>query len=79
MRALFITLSEFWVPLVEKAYAKVFGSYEAIEAGSISDGLVDLTGASSEALYVCTAGLFFGLFSGIFRATTPSGICWLIT
>lgn len=29
--------------VIEKAYAKLHGSYDAIEAGSVSDGLVDMT------------------------------------
>ncbi|XP_051482024.1 calpain-10 isoform X3 [Apus apus] len=34
----------FWLPLLEKAYAKVHGSYEHLWAGQVADALVDLTG-----------------------------------
>jgi calpain-15 len=36
-----------WVPIIEKAYAKVHGSYKAIESGNIDEAMRDLTGAPS--------------------------------
>jgi calpain len=36
--------SEFWVPLIEKAYAKIHNCYEALIAGYLDDALMDLTG-----------------------------------
>jgi hypothetical protein len=41
-------VSEYWIPLIEKAYAKLHGCYEAIHGGSISQALVDLTGGIAE-------------------------------
>ncbi|CAN8022093.1 unnamed protein product [Ixodes persulcatus] len=41
---------EFWGPLLEKAYAKYLGCYEQLEACSLSDALVDLTGGAAEIL-----------------------------
>ena len=42
--------SEFWVALVEKAYAKLHGCYESLISGFIDDGLNDMTGFVSEKL-----------------------------
>uniref|UniRef100_A0A3Q2I3U2 Calpain 10 n=1 Tax=Equus caballus TaxID=9796 RepID=A0A3Q2I3U2_HORSE len=38
----------FWLPLLEKAYAKIYGSYEHLWAGQVADALVDLTGGLAE-------------------------------
>ncbi|XP_005997432.1 calpain-10 [Latimeria chalumnae] len=38
----------FWLPLLEKAYAKLHSCYECLWAGQVADALVDVTGGLAE-------------------------------
>ncbi len=40
--------NEFWCSLIEKAYAKWYGSYQALTSGLASEAAVDLTGGIPE-------------------------------
>lgn len=42
--------NETWLPLLEKAYAKVHGDFEAIHRGSVGDAVEDLTGGVTTVL-----------------------------
>jgi hypothetical protein len=40
--------NEIWVPLLEKAYAKLHGCYAALESGTETTAFLDLTGGAPE-------------------------------
>jgi len=43
---------EIWVSLIEKAFAKYYGSYAAIEKGYVHHALQDLTGCEAHCIYL---------------------------
>ena len=46
--------SELWIPLIEKAYAKAVGCYEAIEKVKVAEALLHLTGGSVQQQHLNT-------------------------
>ncbi|KAF7970854.1 hypothetical protein HWV62_22746 [Athelia sp. TMB] len=44
--------NETWVPLMEKAFAKLHGDYQALEGESTNEAIEDLTGGISDSIYI---------------------------
>lgn len=65
-----------WPSIIEKAYAKVHGSYYSLEGGSIAEFLVDLTGGVVDQVVVDTSSASDGsdLFAQLSAATEAASI-----
>lgn len=64
---------EFWSSLLEKAYAKLYGSYDALRGGTTCEAMVDMTGGITEFYDVQTEetppNLFQILHKGFMRGS----------
>ncbi|XP_077918785.1 calpain-12 [Halichoerus grypus] len=64
--------NEFWAPLLEKAYAKLHGSYEVMRGGHMNEAFVDFTGGVGEVLYLRQD--LPGLFSAVRHALAKESL-----
>lgn len=64
--------NEFWSPLLEKAYAKLHGSYEALVAGNLEEVINDFTGRVAEMYLV--DGITIDFFKSLLEAQEKGAI-----
>jgi calpain len=64
--------NEFWPSLLEKAYAKLYGSYQNLEGGQICEALEDLCGGLSE-FYSATQPEVFEIMETSFKKSSFMG------
>ncbi|KAH9512851.1 Calpain-1 catalytic subunit [Bulinus truncatus] len=71
--------NEFWPCLLEKAYAKLRGTYESLDGGKIQDAMVDLTGGISEVIDIQKKGQIspelYNLLYTSYQMKTLMGAC----
>ena len=44
--------NEFWVSLIEKAYAKIHGAYQYLVSGCMEEGIYDMTGLTPSKIFI---------------------------
>ena len=64
---------EIWPMVLEKAYAKLYGSYSSIQEGKVSYALSDLTGGLPEQLKICDISENFAEFKKLMLGYYKSG------
>jgi len=60
--------NEFWSALLEKAYAKIHGSYKSLEGGSTADAMVDFSGGCSERYELDDQSRWMEIYQVMYRA-----------
>jgi len=65
---------EFWAALLEKAYAKLYGNYENLEAGQTTDALIDMSGGIEESFDLKKLDDPTSLWTALFQGAAMNSI-----